>query len=143
MRQKTMDKMTDELLTELIGLRANANNPYDICKKLNLRPTELKDIIHSTRYKEFVNDWMGWISEGSKLARKRTLEVVNKYESNALRVLFELAESADKNPEKINAAKAALAHCQAVLGAEATREYQEAISRLESLVKENEESANG
>lgn len=135
MRQTTRAKMTDELLLEIINLRSLANNPYDICKKLKLTPTEFKDIIHSREYKNFVNEWMGYVSEGSKLARKRTLEVVNKYERTALRVLFELAESAEKTHEKISAAKAALAHCQAVTSAETSREYQEAISRLESLVK--------
>ena len=136
MRQTIRDKMTDEFLLKIINLRSLAHNPYEICKQLGLTTTEFKDIIHSQEYKNFVNEWMVYVAEGSKLSRKRTLEVVNKYERTALVTLFELAESADKAHERISAAKSALAHCQAVLSSEATREYQEAIARLESLVKE-------
>ena len=136
MRQTIRDKMTDEFLLKIIHLRSVAHNPYEICKQLDLTPSEFKDIIHSQEYKNFVDESMGYVSEGSKLARKRTLELVNKYERTALHTLFELATDADKPHERISAAKSALAHCQAVLSSESTREYQEAITRLESLVKE-------
>lgn len=119
-------------------MRSKATDPHEMAKKLEITIADLRDVLISKEYKEFSKDWFDTIRDSSKIARGRVIKLVNQYETHALRVLFELAESAEKNHERISAAKAALAHCQAVVSSEATREYNQAISRLESLVKEGD-----
>ncbi|MGK7949812.1 MAG: hypothetical protein AB4368_13750 [Xenococcaceae cyanobacterium] len=139
MKKTIKEKLLNQsFLAEVFELRSKATDPYEMAKKFKITIADLRDVLISPEYKQFSKDWFDTIRDSSKIARGKVIKLVNQYETHALRVLFELAESAEKNHERISAAKAALAHCQAVVSAEATREYQEAITRLESLVKEGE-----
>ena len=142
MKKTIKEKLSQQpFLAEVFELRSKAFDPYEMAKKLGITIADLRDVLISSEYKQFSKDWFDTIRDSSKIARSKVIKMVNHYETHALRVLFELAEDAEKPHERISAAKAALAHCQAVVSSEATREYQEAIARLESLVKEG--GANG
>ena len=139
MKKVIKEKLVNQsFLAEVFELRSKATDPYEMANKFKITICDLRDVLISKEYKQFSKDWFDTIRDSSKIARSKTVKLVNQYETLALRVLFELAESAEKNHERISAAKAALAHCQAVTSAEATREYNEAVERLESLVKANE-----
>ena len=142
MKKNIKEKLLDQaFLSEVFEMRSKAINPYDMAKTLDITITDLRDVLISQEYKDFSKDWFDTIRDSSRISRSKVIKMVNQNETNALRVLFELADSAEKSHERISAAKAALAHCQAVTQAQASSEYQEAITRLESLVRRGDSDA--
>lgn len=134
MKKKIKEKVLDqEFLAKLFELRSKATVPVQMAKDLGISVIDVRDALISAEYKSFAEDWFNTIQDSSRIARASTLKIVNQYEKSALLTLFELATDSDKGHERISAAKAALAHCTAVIGQQQSNEYQELKEALEEL----------
>ena len=140
MKRIIKEKLLDRtFLAQVFEMRSKAVCPYDMAKELGISNVDVKDVLISPEYKSFSEDWFNTIQDSSRIARAKTIKLVNQYESHALLTLFELATDSEKPHERISAAKAALAHCTAVIGQQQSNEYQELKEVLEELSTGNVE----
>ena len=134
MKKKIKEKVLDqEFLAKLFELRSKATVPVQMAKELGISVIDVRDALISPEYKSFAEDWFNTINDSSRIARAKTIKLVNQYESQALLTLFEIADDG-KPHERISAAKAALAHGTAVIGQQQSNEYQELKEALEDMV---------
>lgn len=137
MKRVIKEKLLDQtFLAQVFEMRSKAVSPYDMAKKLDISVIDVKDVLISSEYKSFSEDWFNTIQDSSRIARAKTIKLVNQYERTALLTLFELATDSEKPHERISAAKAALAHCTAVIGQQQSNEYQQLKEALEDMVAE-------
>lgn len=140
MKRKIKEKLLDqEFLAKLFELRSKATVPVTMAKELGISVIDVRDALISSEYKSFSEDWFNTIQDSSRIARAKTIKIVNQYERSALLTLFELATDAEKPHERISSAKAALAHCTAVIGQQQSSEYQELKEALEELTMANQD----
>lgn len=140
MKKIIKEKLLDqEFLAKLFELRSKANVPVKMAKELGISVIDVRDALISPEYKSFSEDWFNTIQDSSRIARAKTIKIVNQYERSALLTLFELATDAEKPHERISSAKAALAHCTAVIGQQQSNEYQELKEALEELTMANQD----
>lgn len=143
MKKTVREKLLNlSFLARVFEMRSKAISPYDMAKELGISVIDVRDILISPEYKSFAEDWFNTINDSSRIARAKTIRLVNQYESHALLTLFELATDSEKPHERISAAKAALAHCTAVIGQQQSNEYQALKEALEDMVATNEEVNN-